>query len=127
VSGENRRLGAESTQLLTNPYPTGAPDYEEERDLNRVLDELAKESVVFWLHTRSEAGDRLHRGLERLRKNHYHLWAVRHELYLAEDADPSNATAKLEAWRQAPEGSQEWRKAHQHDEAIEILLVATKR
>jgi hypothetical protein len=88
------------------------------------------DTIVGWLGRevlmrRLAAGDLegLRQPLERLRKNFYQLWKPLYELYLGEYANP----ILLEHWRRAQEGSQEWRKARFHDEAIEVLLVATKR
>jgi hypothetical protein len=79
----------------------------------------AGDEVLRWLRTRRE--DALYQTVERMRKNFYHLWKVLDELYLAPRSDPS----KLEAWRSAEEGSQEWRKARFHDQAVDILMRAT--
>ncbi len=92
---------------------------EHERDISRVLEELAREDILNRLRTRDGSLDA---PLERLRKNFYQLWKPLHELYLGEHADP----ILLEVWRLAPEGSQEWRKAREHDDAIELLMIATK-
>jgi hypothetical protein len=70
---------------------------------------LEKKGRSFISGTETEA-------LERLRKNHYHLWKVLKEA----EADPSLP----ERWRQAPRGSQEWRKAIFFEQAIWVLEVA---
>jgi hypothetical protein len=54
--------------------------------------------------------------LERLRKNHYHLWKPLMEA----QADPSLP----ERWRRAPRGSQEWRKAIFFAQALRVLRVS---
>ena len=59
-------------------------------------------------HTLDEA-------MERLRKNHYHLWKAFCEVR----KDPT----RLEEWRRAPRGSQEWRKAIFYEQAIRVLEV----
>jgi hypothetical protein len=91
---------------------------EQTRELNRLLAQMERERVVDWLRDRKD--DRLYQATERMQKNFFHLWKVLEELYLSPHSDPS----KLHAWRQAPEGSEEWRKAKQHDQAIEVLIAA---
>ena len=59
------------------------------------------------------------RALERLRLHHYHLWLVLEELRLSDD--PGRL---LSGWRVAPKGSQGWRKALFHEDALEVLRVA---
>jgi hypothetical protein len=60
-------------------------------------------------HTLDEA-------LERLRKNHYHLWKP----LIEAREDPT----RLEEWRRAPRGSQEWRKARHLDAALRVLSAS---
>ncbi len=59
------------------------------------------------------------RALDRLRLNFYHLWLVLEELRASDDPD-----ALLLEWREAPQGSQGWRKALFYDDALEVLRVA---
>ena len=54
--------------------------------------------------------------MERLRKNFYALWLVIMEVR----EDP----AVVEEWRRAPKGSLGWRKARQHETALEVLEIA---
>ena len=54
--------------------------------------------------------------LERLRKNHYHLWKPLMEA----NEDPSLP----ERWSRAPQGSQEWRKAIIYRQALTVLEVS---
>ncbi len=60
-------------------------------------------------HTLDEA-------MERLRKNHYHLWKA----LMAARENPTRAAE----WRRAPRGSQEWRKAVFHEQALRVLEVS---
>jgi hypothetical protein len=54
--------------------------------------------------------------LDRLRKNLYHLWKT-----LKEAREDPTLPGR---WSRAPEGSQEWRKAKQHAQALEVLRVS---
>jgi hypothetical protein len=54
--------------------------------------------------------------LERLRKNLYPLWKVYREAH----SDPTLPGR----WREAPEGSQGWRKWRQHEHALRVLEAA---
>ncbi len=56
--------------------------------------------------------------MERLRKNHYHLWKVLQEWR----EDP----ARLVEWRRAPRGSQELRKANFYEQALRVLEVSLR-
>lgn len=58
----------------------------------------------------------LEEAMERLRKNFYALWLVIMEVR----EDP----AVVEEWRRAPKGSLGWRKARQHETALEVLEIA---
>ena len=58
----------------------------------------------------------LEEAIERLRKNFYALWLVMMEVR----EDP----AVVEEWRRAPKGSLGWRKARQHETALEVLEIA---
>ena len=102
----------ELERLISEASPEGR--------LQRALDELTYQRVVSWL--RGRRVQRLHQAVERMRMHRWHLWNVLRRLYLSPHADPS----KLREWREAPEGSQEWRWAKQHDEALEILLAAVR-
>ena len=53
--------------------------------------------------------------LDRLRKNFYRLWKT-----LKEAREDPTLPGR---WSRAPEGSQEWRKARQHGQALEVLRV----
>ncbi len=59
------------------------------------------------------------RALDRMRKNFYHLWVVVEEVRASADPD-----ALLLEWREAPKGSQEWRKALFYEDALEVLRTA---
>ncbi len=59
---------------------------------------------------------RLTAALERLRKNHYHIWKV-----LTEYQDHPD---RLVDWRNAPERSEKWRKAIWLDEALKLLQIS---
>ncbi len=54
--------------------------------------------------------------MERLRKNHYHLWQALMEA--REDL------TRLQKWRRAPRGSQEWRKAIFYEQALRVLEIS---
>ena len=54
--------------------------------------------------------------LDRLRKNLYHLWKT-----LKEAREDPTLPGR---WSRAPEGSQEWRKARQLGQALEVLKVS---
>jgi hypothetical protein len=100
-----------------------AEEAESEEELTHLAQVLSTEVGAFLADSSQPvplSARRALEALERLRKNFYHLWKVLDELYLSEHADAS----KLERWRQAPQGSQEWRKARQHDEALEVLITA---
>jgi hypothetical protein len=100
-----------------------AEEAESEEELTHLAQVLSTEVGAFLADSSQPvplSARRALEALERLRKNFYHLWKVLDELYLSEHADASN----LERWRQAPQGSQEWRKARQHDEALEVLITA---
>jgi hypothetical protein len=58
----------------------------------------------------------LEEAIERLRKYFYALWLVMMEVR----EDP----AVVEEWRRAPKGSLGWRKARQHETALEVLEIA---
>jgi len=62
-------------------------------------------------HTLDEA-------LERLQKNHYHLWKA----FCEAREDPT----RRQEWRRAPRGSQEWRKAIFYEQAIRVLEVCMR-
>ena len=79
----------------------------------------AKEEALRRL-SEPEGDHELHTALERMRRDHPHLWGVLHRVHLAHDADPS----KLEEWRGAREGSREELLAAHHDEAIRVLQMS---
>jgi hypothetical protein len=54
--------------------------------------------------------------IERLMKNHYPLWRTLRE----KEGDPS----LLYEWREAPPGSQGWRKWRQHEQALRVLRAS---
>ena len=66
-----------------------------------------------------EGDQELHAALEHMKRHHWHLWRILHELHLAHDADP----AKLKEWRNA-EGKREKHWADQRDEALGVLAAA---
>jgi hypothetical protein len=58
----------------------------------------------------------LEEAMERLRKNFYALWLVMMEV--------RQGPVVVEEWRRAPMGSLGWRKARQHETALEVLEIA---
>jgi hypothetical protein len=62
-------------------------------------------------HTLDEA-------VERLRKNHYHLWTAFRE----GRENPS----RLWEWKNAPRGSQEWRKAIFFEQALRVVEISAR-
>ena len=54
--------------------------------------------------------------MERLRKNHYHLWKA----LVESGQDP----VLLQKWRRAPRGSQEWRNLIFYEQALRVLEVS---
>jgi hypothetical protein len=67
----------------------------------------------------SDGDEEVARALGRMRLNFYHLWVVVEELRASPDPN-----GLLREWREAPKGSQGWRKALFHEEALEVLRVA---
>jgi hypothetical protein len=66
-----------------------------------------------------EGDDELRDALDRMRKNFYPFWLALDELRLSEDPD-----GFLRGRREAPKGSQGWRKARFREEALEVLRAA---
>ncbi len=67
----------------------------------------------------SEGDEEVDRALDRMRKNHYHLWIVVEEVRASADPD-----ALLLEWGEAPKGSIGWRKALSYEDALDLLRVA---
>ncbi len=57
--------------------------------------------------------------VDRLRSFFFRQWAAVYELYLSPEADPS----RLDRWRSAPDHSEDWIKARDHDRAIRTLML----
>jgi len=91
----------------------GSTHHHERRDY------LAKEEALRRL-SEPEGDHELVVALERMRVHHPHLWEVLHRVHLAHEADPS----KLEAWRRAPEGSQEDIWAEDYEKAMALLQMS---
>jgi hypothetical protein len=64
----------------------------------------------------------MERALRRMRLNFYHLWKPLNELCSSDSPD-----TLLEEWRGAQWPSQEWRKAHCYERAVDVLAVALDR
>ena len=73
--------------------------------------DLVKEGGVTISRTLGDA-------MERLRKNHYHLWKA--------FCEAREDLPRLEEWRHAPRGSQEWRKAIFYDQALLVLEISMR-
>ncbi len=82
-------------------------------------DHSAKQEALQRL-SEPEGDHELHSALERLKEHHPHLWKALHRVHFSGDVDPS----KLDEWRRAPEGSQEYDLVEHYDRALGYLGVA---
>lgn len=99
--------------------PVGRAPWDEGRKKMATLPEHLEREWVLRRLSDPEGDDELHAALDRLRKNFYQLWRVLEELRVSDDPG-----ALLSEWREAPKGSQGWRKALFYDQALEVLSVA---
>lgn len=103
---------------LTESLDEMLPDEQETiAEINRILTFMEHQEQKRTLDLLTEASkDRRTAVLERLRKNHYHLWKVLVEV--------CEHPERLRQWREAQKPTQEWRKSVQFDEAMKVLSFA---